>query len=186
MLIFQLFQLPTLQLNICISAMALRSNAVIRGIRALIDQLKLRRKGTERFIGEDHLGNKYFEAEKFTSGRRFHRYYKRDDMVTTQDFEPVNYVKVPPAWDAWLRFRRSLPPTREEIEESENYFRHQQAMAEERSLEEAKISEASDKIDKPLKDIDESDMISNQAETEKSFSERKTLRRLYTDRKPQS
>jgi len=60
-------------------------------------------------VGEDHLGNKYFQSDKSAaSGRRAKRW-----------FEPYNEDKfdqeVPVEWEAWLRYRRHVPPTLEEI-----------------------------------------------------------------------
>jgi len=65
-------------------------------------------------VGKDNLGNKYFESKKDeASGRRYKRWY-----------EPFNKEKfdqeVPVEWEAWLRYRRNVPPTEEEIHKNES------------------------------------------------------------------
>lgn len=62
-------------------------------------------------------------------------------MNKDEDF--ADLTRVPPAWDAWLRYRRKEPPSLEEIEESERYFIAQQEMHAHRSKEEEVSSQSS-------------------------------------------
>lgn len=78
-------------------------------------------------IGEDHLGNKYYEEIRSNSARGIHRYYRTKDH---DDDDPLkNLVKVPPLWDAWLRFRRTDPPSQDEMIDNDQYYEKQQASA---------------------------------------------------------
>lgn len=65
------------------------------------------------FIGEDHLGNKYYERvadEK--SAKKGNRYVKSYDGQSKADSE----LEIPNEWNAWLRNSRDHPPTIKEIE----------------------------------------------------------------------
>lgn len=89
-----------------------------------------------RFVGEDHLGNKYYEVEKpLHDYRKQQRFFKTKDEVTSID-QLLQSTHVPPPWDAWLRFRKKDPPTEAEVLESENYFKFQQSLAKQKKLEE--------------------------------------------------
>lgn len=61
-------------------------------------------------IGEDYYGTKYYEEEIRSSKR----------TRPPRSFEPVNKddfdQELPAEWEAWLRYRRKEPPTREEVE----------------------------------------------------------------------
>ncbi|XP_060825298.1 NADH dehydrogenase [ubiquinone] 1 alpha subcomplex assembly factor 2 [Bombus pascuorum] len=65
-----------------------------------------------KLIGEDYYGTKYYEIENPRSRRKNSPRY----------FVPVNKdddtQEVPVEWEAWLRYRRKDPPTREEIEKN--------------------------------------------------------------------
>lgn len=65
-----------------------------------------------KLIGEDYYGTKYYEIENPKSSRK--------NLV--RYFEPVNKddntQELPVEWEAWLRYRRKDPPTREEIEQN--------------------------------------------------------------------
>lgn len=63
-----------------------------------------------KLIGEDYYGTKYYEIQKSNSSRRNPRY-----------FVPVNNnhdQELPVEWEAWLRYRRKVPPSKEEIEKN--------------------------------------------------------------------
>ncbi|CAG2118888.1 unnamed protein product [Medioppia subpectinata] len=82
-------------------------------IERFIDSLKPKNlKSNVKLIGDDYLGNKYFESHaKQLFDRRIEpkRWFepKREDLWD----QPL-----PPEWNAWLRMRRTDPPTTEEIE----------------------------------------------------------------------
>ncbi|VVC95180.1 unnamed protein product [Leptidea sinapis] len=61
-------------------------------------------------IGKDYIGNKYYEipADPSRGKRRTTRWY---DPAKGLDFQD----KIPSEWEAWLRMRRTEPPTEEEI-----------------------------------------------------------------------
>ncbi|PBC29413.1 Mimitin [Apis cerana cerana] len=63
-----------------------------------------------KLIGEDYYGTKYYEIQKSNSSRN-PRY-----------FIPVNNdnheQELPVEWEAWLRYRRKVPPSKEEIEKN--------------------------------------------------------------------
>lgn len=61
-------------------------------------------------MGEDYFGTKYYEEPPASSGRKTRgRYF---EPAKEDDFEQ----EMPAEWEAWLRYRRSVPPTKEEIE----------------------------------------------------------------------
>jgi len=63
-----------------------------------------------KLIGEDYYGTKYYEEEiRYSARKRPPRYFV---PVNKDDFEQ----ELPAEWEAWLRYRRKEPPTREEIE----------------------------------------------------------------------
>lgn len=65
-----------------------------------------------KLIGEDYYGTRYYEIENPRSTRKNSPRY----------FVPVNKnddtQEVPAEWEAWLRYRRKDPPTREEVEQN--------------------------------------------------------------------
>jgi NADH dehydrogenase [ubiquinone] 1 alpha subcomplex assembly factor 2 len=109
-------------------------------------------KDTVKFVGQDHLGNRYFEAYRPNHIRPVQRYFDRTGMQRTQDV--VDIANVPPLWDAWLRFRRQEPPTDDELKDSEEYYRMQQeraanSKAHKEEKEEMSKDTVSDKSKKP-------------------------------------
>uniref|UniRef100_A0A224YUI2 NADH dehydrogenase (Ubiquinone) 1 alpha subcomplex assembly factor 2 n=1 Tax=Rhipicephalus zambeziensis TaxID=60191 RepID=A0A224YUI2_9ACAR len=91
------------------------------------------KQGPQREVGRDHFGNKYFEiAADPSRGKRKPRRW----------FEPRakdNFsADMPPEWEAWLRGRRSSPPTQEEIAHNEEIkkVKQQRAALAERNLTE--------------------------------------------------
>ena len=67
-------------------------------------------KGKSKLIGEDYFGTKYFEEPKDPTRRKSRgRYFI---PTNEEDFEQ----EMPAEWEAWLRYRRTEPPTKEEIE----------------------------------------------------------------------
>lgn len=65
-------------------------------------------------VGEDRLGNKYYEKSVLAASRRSrpHRYYL--PLSGEEDF----HQELPAEWEAWLRHRRKIPPTAEELAQS--------------------------------------------------------------------
>lgn len=110
------------------------TNRWIASLKGLINQVKTLNKNKIRYVGEDHLGNKYYEEDRPHSPRKQHRYYLRDDYKP--DTHVADLFGVPPAWDAWLRYRRINPPTELEVKESEEYFSSNQAMAKQSDAQE--------------------------------------------------
>lgn len=103
------------------------SNKWLQAFSLFRKQNQARGKNKVLFIGEDFKGNKYYEEERPNAHRVNHRYYMRDDV--NESTHLADLAHVPPAWDAWLRYRRTQPPSAEEVRESEEYFKAQQAMA---------------------------------------------------------
>ncbi|KAK3925693.1 NADH dehydrogenase [ubiquinone] 1 alpha subcomplex assembly factor 2 [Frankliniella fusca] len=73
------------------------------------------RQSKAELKGEDRLGNKYYETIPTAISNRVkpHRYYL--PYSGEEDF----HQELPAEWEAWLRGRRKLPPTPEEI--AKNY-----------------------------------------------------------------
>lgn len=87
------------------------------------------------FKGQDHLGNKYYEVEKPVHWRPVHRYFEKS-VENPDEVAPIDVANsVPPAWDAWLRFRRKDPPSDEEVEEAKLYYSYQQQLAAKKKAE---------------------------------------------------
>lgn len=104
----------------------------MRAIQLFRNSRKPETQRTVIYIGKDRLGNRYFEVEApANQWRKTQRYFERE--VKDESTFVVDKVRVPPVWDAWLRFRRKDPPTEEEQRESEEYFLHQQALAAKRA-----------------------------------------------------
>ncbi|XP_034238248.1 NADH dehydrogenase [ubiquinone] 1 alpha subcomplex assembly factor 2 [Thrips palmi] len=81
---------------------------------SFIDSFKPRTSKAE-LMGEDMLGNKYFEAKPTSISHRTKpsRYYL--PASGEEDF----MQELPAEWEAWLRGRRKVPPTPEEL--AKNY-----------------------------------------------------------------
>jgi len=127
--------------------MATRKGHLLRAWELLVKSL--RTKDKIKLIGADHMGNRYFEAERPNNPRRFQRYFVNEKV---KEMDILDAARVPPAWDAWLRFRRQEPPSEDEVQESEEYFRNQQEMAKERASRERKPQDDSLKTQKLHKD----------------------------------
>ena len=93
-----------------------------------VRQTKSLNKEKITFVGQDHIGNKYFEAYRPNHSRPVQRYFERTSGVKNFD-DVVDAANVPPPWDTWLRFRRKDPPSEAELKESDDYFQYQQALA---------------------------------------------------------
>ncbi|XP_064626769.1 NADH dehydrogenase [ubiquinone] 1 alpha subcomplex assembly factor 2-like [Lineus longissimus] len=84
---------------------------------------------SEKYVGEDHLGNKYFEIQKDEkSGVKAKRSYK----AHTED--PTAVGDIPTEWDSWLRWRRNDPPMQEEIDKNYAMMMARQARAQEQDM----------------------------------------------------
>lgn len=95
-----------------------------------VKQAKSITKNRTKFIGEDHLGNRYFETERPNHSRPIQRHFEKKSYDGIKDIVDVG-ADVPPAWEAWLRFRRKEPPSELEVKESEEYYRAMRAKSEE-------------------------------------------------------
>ncbi|XP_014472261.1 PREDICTED: mimitin, mitochondrial [Dinoponera quadriceps] len=77
-------------------------NSIVSSLKPRFSRRKL--------IGEDYYGTKYYEQEIRSSSR----------TKPPRFFEPVNkddfMQELPAEWEAWLRYRRKEPPTKEEVE----------------------------------------------------------------------
>lgn len=91
-------------------------------------------KDTRTFIGSDKFGNKYFESVRPNNPNPYRRFYEAPKYDERHGLA-ANFMKVPPPWDAWLRYRRETPPTDEEVQEQEQYQIFQQTLALERKSE---------------------------------------------------
>ncbi|CAK9824791.1 NADH dehydrogenase [ubiquinone] 1 alpha subcomplex assembly factor 2 [Anthophora retusa] len=64
-----------------------------------------------KLIGEDYYGTKYYETPIPKGSAK---------KLPTRYFEPINKTdfeqELPAEWEAWLRHRRKVPPTKEELE----------------------------------------------------------------------
>ena len=66
-----------------------------------------------KLMGEDFYGTKYYEVPVASNSSR---------KKPSRYFVPVNEdnheQELPAEWEAWLRYRRAEPPTKEEVEEN--------------------------------------------------------------------
>ncbi|XP_037288470.2 NADH dehydrogenase [ubiquinone] 1 alpha subcomplex assembly factor 2 [Rhipicephalus microplus] len=78
----------------------------------------------QREVGRDHFGNKYFEiaADPSRGKRKPRRWF---EPRTKDNFA----ADMPPEWEAWLRGRRSFPPSQEEIAHNEEIKKLKQQRA---------------------------------------------------------
>merc|ERR1719228_1976462 len=77
-----------------------------------------------KVVGEDIFGNRYYEIPADPSrgkrrGRRWFtnegsKYHDPRDHTNIQGFDS----EIPSEWDSWLRFRRDMPPTEQQILQS--------------------------------------------------------------------
>ncbi|XP_076630000.1 uncharacterized protein LOC143346114 [Colletes latitarsis] len=81
--------------------------------KCFVGSLRLK-EPTAKLIGEDFYGTKYYEKPLPSNSvkKRPSRYFEPVDKDTGFDQE------IPAEWEAWLRFRRINPPTKEEVEEN--------------------------------------------------------------------
>lgn len=100
-----------------------------KAFRLLLKQAATFNKDTVKLVGQDHLGNKYFEAKRPNHSRPVQRFYDAPKRVQSFDEVIDTIDSVPPAWSAWLRFRRQDPPSDLEVMEGEEYYRMQQDKA---------------------------------------------------------
>jgi len=80
---------------------------VIKWIRSLLSS-------SRKLIGTDNLGNSYYEVVK-SSGkiqRTFDASIKHEDYTSGQ---------IPHEWEAWMRGKRTQPPSQQEIDKRINY-----------------------------------------------------------------
>ncbi|KAK9730514.1 NADH ubiquinone oxidoreductase subunit NDUFA12 [Popillia japonica] len=78
--------------------------------RNFINSLKPRQVSGD-LKGTDYFGNKYFEipANPSVGKRRASRWFEPQEKENFQQ-------EMPAEWEAWLRHRRTEPPTQEEVE----------------------------------------------------------------------
>ncbi|KAK7490393.1 hypothetical protein BaRGS_00018372 [Batillaria attramentaria] len=95
------------------------------------------REQAARFVGEDHLGNRYYEKDPDQKrGRRGSRWVEaRDAAEGDMTFMP----EVPSEWDSWLRRRRDNPPTQEELDRNYAMMIRTQQRAKELERNEGKL-----------------------------------------------
>mmetsp|Transcript_2305 Transcript_2305/g.4045 ORF Transcript_2305/g.4045 Transcript_2305/m.4045 type:complete len:167 (+) Transcript_2305:90-590(+) len=76
-----------------------------RGLWGTVRALKLNKFGSKPYlVGEDELGNRYFENKHLTHGRhRWVEYFEQRHI----SFDPV---KIPPEWHAWISHIVDEPP----------------------------------------------------------------------------
>ncbi|XP_066595675.1 NADH dehydrogenase [ubiquinone] 1 alpha subcomplex assembly factor 2 [Prorops nasuta] len=79
-------------------------------------------------VGEDYYGTKYYEEQHKPNStfKKPHRY-----------FEPANKgefdVEIPALWESWLRYRRQIPPTKEQVDD--DYIRQMEVKQKAMELE---------------------------------------------------
>ncbi|XP_026477117.1 NADH dehydrogenase [ubiquinone] 1 alpha subcomplex assembly factor 2 [Ctenocephalides felis] len=86
-------------------------NVYLQVLKNFINSFKIGRANIKaNFIGKDHLGNKYYETPGNPSigKRKANRYF---EPTIKEKFDQ----ELPAEWEAWLRNRRTEPPTEEEI-----------------------------------------------------------------------
>lgn len=88
-------------------------NLLRQAFRSFLDSFKPRISKPE-LMGEDRLGNQYFEAKPTSTSNRVkpHRYYL--PASGEEDF----HQELPSEWEAWLRGRRKLPPSPQELDKN--------------------------------------------------------------------
>lgn len=92
-----------------------RSGGIIARIWHGLQKSLMRESQVVKMVGEDHLGNKYFEKLADPArNRRASRWVEPRDA--SQSADPTFIPEVPMEWEAWLRRRRNNPPTQEEID----------------------------------------------------------------------
>lgn len=70
---------------------------------------------SKKFIGSDHLGNKYYEHVR-TTGKL------QRSVENNLPHEDYTSGQIPTEWDSWIRGRRDDPPTQEEVDKQLQYI----------------------------------------------------------------
>lgn len=113
------------------------SNRWLNNLRKLFSVKSLLNKNKKKFVGEDEFGNKYYEIIKPNHPwRKTQRFFQTEGIDYQNPSQVVDRAHVPPAWDAWLRFRKVNPPTIEELNQSEEYFKFQQSLDAQKKIKE--------------------------------------------------
>ncbi|XP_055354168.1 NADH dehydrogenase [ubiquinone] 1 alpha subcomplex assembly factor 2-like [Paramacrobiotus metropolitanus] len=79
----------------------------------------LRKAPPREFIGEDYLGNRYYEQPTpYSSNRKLARSLEPANRHKYHFEHDARWEEIPPEWEAWLRNKRKDPPTAEEIQQN--------------------------------------------------------------------
>ncbi|XP_030851878.1 NADH dehydrogenase [ubiquinone] 1 alpha subcomplex assembly factor 2 [Strongylocentrotus purpuratus] len=91
-------------------------------------------------VGSDKMGNKYYEKPGHTNSKGRDIKLKRsvEAVVSHHEYEAG---MIPLEWEAWVRGRRELPPTEEEIDRRENQTQIVKARAAEVELKDKERQE---------------------------------------------
>lgn len=85
-----------------------KPNAIVRAWHLFKLTLKTNVGRQVKYVGEDEAGNVYYEEFLPNQTRKVRRYYV--NKAISEETSPADFIKVPPGWDSWLRFRRQDPP----------------------------------------------------------------------------
>ncbi|XP_011561510.1 NADH dehydrogenase [ubiquinone] 1 alpha subcomplex assembly factor 2 [Plutella xylostella] len=98
-------------------------------------------------MGKDYIGNQYYEipAKPQEGKRKPTRWY---DPPKGQDFQDP----IPAEWEAWLRYRRTVPPTEEEVARNVALMQMKQANA--AQIETKRLAEGGSLPSRPDKGAD--------------------------------
>ncbi|KAM6468914.1 NADH dehydrogenase [ubiquinone] 1 alpha subcomplex assembly factor 2 isoform 1-T1 [Liasis olivaceus] len=101
------------------------------GVWRLLRLVKQRFIGPgSEYVGIDHFGNKYYRIppHKTWAGQNI----KERRLVEAVNVKEYQYESgaIPTEWEAWMKKRRSDPPTVEECIQSENYKKEMKAKVE--------------------------------------------------------
>uniref|UniRef100_UPI00358E5F11 NADH dehydrogenase [ubiquinone] 1 alpha subcomplex assembly factor 2 n=1 Tax=Myxine glutinosa TaxID=7769 RepID=UPI00358E5F11 len=78
------------------------------------------RRITQRLVGEDPAGNKYYlvetesKWENFETKKKVRRIMVPSGSCSEEDYTPES---IAPEWDAWIRGRRNEPPNLQEVQQ---------------------------------------------------------------------
>ncbi|KAL8577687.1 hypothetical protein ACOMHN_060798 [Nucella lapillus] len=98
-----------------------------------------------KFVGEDHLGNRYYEKDADVATNR-----RRSRWVESRGQEDPSFIpEVPNEWESWLRRRRDIPPTQEELDRNYVMMVRTQQRAKELEEKERMASQAEGAADRP-------------------------------------
>ncbi|KAK7100275.1 NADH dehydrogenase [ubiquinone] 1 alpha subcomplex assembly factor 2-like [Littorina saxatilis] len=119
-----------------------------------------------RFVGEDHLGNRYYELDKDKEGeRRGSRWVESPGMEEDPTFVP----EVPVEWDSWLRRRRNVPPAQEELDRNYATMIRTQVRAKELEKTGGKASDADTNAEAPYTETVTQDSFNSKFPAYKDF-----------------